>query len=109
MALPPIPPELGNKVSTRTYSWSELPLRAWGGEFNAPDHGIYEWSNGRKFDSTDKDRTGIYGVQGDDLLLVDGSQYPDMRDGLVAGVGTTPGAAQTGHGSYQEIDADPLP
>ena len=34
--------------------------RAWGSEFFAPDHGIYEWSGGRKFDSTDKYKVGVY-------------------------------------------------
>lgn len=107
--MPNIPPELGGKVSTRNLSWSELPERAWGSEFNAPDPGIYQWSNGRKFDSTDKNLTGIYGVAGDTLLVIDGDQYPDMRDGLIMGVGTTPGAAQYGYGSFQELDADPRP
>lgn len=101
-----IPPELGTKVSTRSYSWSEIPQRAWGSEFNAPDHGVYEFSNGRKFDSTDKNQTGIYGVQGDTLLVLDGLQYPDMRDGVFAGVGTPDGSARSGRGAYQEISAD---
>jgi hypothetical protein len=35
-------------------------MRAWGAEYNAPDHGSYEFSQGRKFDSTDKGETGIY-------------------------------------------------
>lgn len=52
---------LGYKVTTRTYSWNDLVQRAWGSEFNAPDHGIYEFSGGRKFDSTDKGSTGFYG------------------------------------------------
>lgn len=103
-----IPPTLGSKVSTRTTSWNELVQRAWGSEFNAPDHKIYRFGGGaRNFDSTDKGLTGLYGVPGDNVLLIDGSQYPDMRDGLVAGVGTTPGAANSGKGSYEEIDADP--
>ena len=34
--------------------------RAWGSEFAAPDHGIYQMSNGRRFDSTDMGTTGIY-------------------------------------------------
>jgi hypothetical protein len=48
-------------VSTRDTSWLDLAQRAWGSEFRAPDHGIYEFSNGRKFDSTDKTDEGIYG------------------------------------------------
>jgi hypothetical protein len=51
---------LGNKVVTRTISWQDMVMRAWGAEWNAPDRGIYEWSSGRKFDSTDRNDTGIY-------------------------------------------------
>ena len=54
-------PNLGPRVTTRNISWLDLATRAWGSEFRAPDKGIYEWSNGRKFDSTDQGNTGIYG------------------------------------------------
>ena len=43
----------------------------------------------------------------DTLLLLDGTQYPDMRDGIIAGVGVIPGAANNGFGSYQELNPDP--
>ena len=33
---------------------------AWALEFNAPNHDVYKWSNGRGFDSTDLGTTGIY-------------------------------------------------
>jgi hypothetical protein len=56
------PYNLGHKVTTRDINWIDLVQRAWGSEFNAPDHGLYEWSNGRKFDSTDRGKTGLYGV-----------------------------------------------
>jgi hypothetical protein len=56
------PNNLGHKVTTREVNWGDLVQRAWGSEFFAPDHGIYEFGNGRKFDSTDKGRTGLYGV-----------------------------------------------
>jgi hypothetical protein len=102
-----IPPELGSKVSTRTITWEDLVVKSWGSEFRAPDHGIYRFSNGQLKDSTDKYKTGIYGITGDEVLLLDGAQYPDMRGGLIAGVGTTPGSANEGFGSYQEITADP--
>jgi len=105
--MPFLPQELGSKVSTRSLSWLDFPQRAWGSAFNAPDPGIYEWSNGRKFDSTDKNRTGLYGVGGDAVVVLDGQQYPDMRDGVYAQVGIAPGSANGGFGSYQEIDADP--
>ena len=55
-----IPPTLGFKVTSRTTSWMDLCVRAWGSEWAAPDHGIYEFSNGRKFDSTDSYSSGIY-------------------------------------------------
>ena len=53
---------INTKVTTRTTSWLDLAQRAWGGEFKAPDHGIYEFSNGRKFDSTDQSDEGLYGT-----------------------------------------------
>jgi hypothetical protein len=52
-------PKLGPKVSTREYSWMDMVIRAWGGEYYAPDHGVYDF-RGRKFDSTDKTHSGIY-------------------------------------------------
>jgi hypothetical protein len=48
------------RVTTRNFSLVEMVSRAWGSEFRAPDHGIYEFSNGRRFDSTDIGETGIY-------------------------------------------------
>jgi len=51
---------LGNAPVVRTFSWLDMVMRAWGSEFNAPDHGIYEFSGGRKYDSTDMNNTGIY-------------------------------------------------
>lgn len=98
---------VGAKVSTRSTSWHDLCVRAWGTEWATPDHKIYQFSGGSNKDSTDRGMTGLYGVVGDTLLLVDGPQYPDMRDGLIAGVGTPPGSANNGYGGYQEIDADP--
>lgn len=66
--LPPVPPvvirgrpaNLGYKVTTRTFNLSEMVSRSWGGEFKQPDHRVYEFSNGRAFDSTDIGTTGIY-------------------------------------------------
>lgn len=61
MAAPPLPPQLGRPVTTRTYSLLEMVSRAWGSEFRAPDHRIYQFGNGaRSFDSTDIGTTGIY-------------------------------------------------
>jgi hypothetical protein len=54
------PNNLGYKVAVRTISWRDLCIRAWGTEFFAPDHGIYEFSGGRKFDSTDMSNKGLY-------------------------------------------------
>ena len=60
MALPTIPPELGLPVTTRSFSLNEMVRREWGSEFSAPDHGVYQFSNGRRFDSTDLGQTCIY-------------------------------------------------
>ena len=55
-----VPPTLGRPVSTRQFSWKEMVIRAWGSEYSAPDHRVYEFSNGRGFDSTDRGSTGFY-------------------------------------------------
>ena len=47
-------------ITTRNFSLKDLVVREWGSEFAAPDHGIYKFSNGRRFDSTDLGQTGIY-------------------------------------------------
>lgn len=63
MANPPTNAQLNNlgyAVTSRDYNQLDLVMRAWGTEFNAPDHNIYVWSNGRAFDSTDRGNTGIY-------------------------------------------------
>jgi hypothetical protein len=60
MALPPLPASLGPQVSTRQFSFKEMVIRQWGSEYAAPDHRIYNFSNGRSFDSTDLGSTGIY-------------------------------------------------
>ena len=51
---------LGTPVSVRQIDWRQQVINVWGSEYNGPDHGVYEWSNGRKFDSTDKTNSGIY-------------------------------------------------
>ena len=55
-----VPPELGLPVITRQFSWNEMARRSWGSEFSAPDRRVYEFSNGRGFDSTDRGDTGFY-------------------------------------------------
>lgn len=55
----PLPPSLGYAVSVRTYSLDAMVRQAWGGEFGAPDHGVYVFGD-RKFDSTDRSESGIY-------------------------------------------------
>jgi hypothetical protein len=60
-------------------------MRAWGAEFNAPDKGIYEQSNGRKWDSTDKGLSGLYGVEVDAPIEVDDpatNRYNDIDRSL---------------------------
>jgi hypothetical protein len=51
---------LGSPVTTRTLSWRDLAMRAWGSEFYAPDHNVYQFSNNRGFDSTDSSQGGPY-------------------------------------------------
>jgi hypothetical protein len=60
MARNTVPPELGLPVTWRSFSFKDMVIRAWGSEYSAPDHGVYEWSNGRRFDSTDRGYTGLY-------------------------------------------------
>lgn len=54
------------KVTARQYSFLDLVKKFWGEQWNAPDKGTYEFSNGRKFDSTDKTDHGIYNGGADD-------------------------------------------
>ena len=53
-------PNISYKVTYRTVTQRDLAIRAWGEEWSEDDHDIYEWSNGREFDSTDRGNTGIY-------------------------------------------------
>lgn len=81
-----IPTGLGGKVSTRTFIWGDLVIKAWGSEWSAPDHKIYEFGGYVSKDSTDKGKTGIYGVRADllDFEIQDWGRYPpaDMFDPL---------------------------
>lgn len=54
------PNNLGAPVSWRNISWEDLVRRAWGSEYSAPDHKVYQFSGGRDYDSTDLGSTGIY-------------------------------------------------
>jgi hypothetical protein len=54
-----IPSSLGSPVVSTTKSWEQMVIRAWGSEYRKPDV-AYEFSNGRKFDSTDMYETGVY-------------------------------------------------
>jgi hypothetical protein len=58
--LPPLNPLLGNQVTSRQFSLLEMVERSWGSEYRAPDHRIYQFSDGRGKDSTDYGTTGIY-------------------------------------------------
>lgn len=100
------PKNLGNKVKTRVTNWLDLAMRAWGSEFHAPDHGVYEFSNGRKFDSTDKGLTGLYGVDVEDVLVLSGMPYPDMRDGLFTNDGNPTLGQELPFGRYDELALD---
>lgn len=74
---------LGYKVVTRTIDWTAEVHKAWGGEWGAPDHGIYEFSNGRQFDSTDRGTTGIYNPYAHVAIMVDTTLYADMPSRLL--------------------------
>jgi len=69
---------LGAPVTTRTLSWNDMCMRAWGSEWNSPDHNVYQFSGGRMFDSTDQGKTGVYGVPVYGGLSLPNTQYPDM-------------------------------
>lgn len=109
------PNNLGPKVTSRDYNWLDMVTRAWGSEFRAPDHGIYDMGNGRKFDSTDKGLTGIYGVNAEDdkRIVAYDARYPDMRDGFYKNLGADQplGAQNNGLGSFDELilDNSPIP
>lgn len=103
--MPFIPRKNGLPVSSRQFSWADMVHRAWGSEFYAPDHGIYDFA-GRLFDSTDKYLTGIYGVAGDNPLLLDGTQYPDMRDALEVRTGFDQPGQVMPAGSHDELSVE---
>ncbi len=69
-----------NRVTTGTINWQQMVERAWGSEFHAPDHGAYEFGNSRQFDSTDRTRSGIYGVQYVVPLEFDEANMPRVPD-----------------------------
>lgn len=54
------PYNLGAPVTSRSVSWMDLAMRAWGSEYRAPDKNSYQFSNGRGFDSSDTGATGFY-------------------------------------------------
>ena len=72
--------QIRSKVTSSTQSWQQLVERAWGSEYAAPDHNVYEFGNGRGFDSTDRGRTGIYGVQVSPPLEFDYAALPPHAD-----------------------------
>jgi hypothetical protein len=73
---------INTKVTVRSTSWLDLAMRAWGSEFHAPDRDSYNFSQGRHFDSTDKGRTGIYGVEVYDSFEGD-NNWPDVDYNLM--------------------------
>jgi hypothetical protein len=60
MPTPNTTQQIRNRVSTSTLSWQQMVERAWGAEFSAPDHNVYQFGNNRGFDSSDRGTTGIY-------------------------------------------------
>lgn len=76
------PKNLGHRVSTRDLNWADLCHRAWGSDFFAPDPGVYEFGGGRRYASTDKGLTGLYGVENTATIEIDDpngvDRYTDM-------------------------------
>jgi hypothetical protein len=74
-------PSLGKPVVIRDISWADMCHRAWGAEFFAPDHKVYQFGGFVFKDSTDKGKTGIYGIRPDlmnaEIQLFD-QGYGDM-------------------------------
>lgn len=66
--MPFLPPTLGHVVTSRQFSLLEMVSREWGSSFRAPDHRIYQFSNGVGKDSTDIGYTGFYGPPGSQTL-----------------------------------------
>lgn len=80
-----IPPGNGKPVSFSDYNLGEQVRRLWGPDFFRPDTG-YMFSNGRRFDSSDQGRTGIYGQ----LPVTAGVGYDLQVSGTVVPPGTRP-------------------
>lgn len=78
---------LGYKVHTQNIDWGAQVRKSWGTEWAAPDHGVYEFSNGRRFDSTDRGTTGVYNPYNNLGLIINSAQYPDMVSMLLAETG----------------------
>jgi len=74
---------LGSVTVIREVIWRDLAMRAWGSEWQAPDKNVYQFSNGRGFDSTDRNANGIYngGIITDGFIIVDGQRYGDVYIG----------------------------
>lgn len=52
-------PDNTKPVTTRKTDFASEVRKHWGDEFYKPDV-VYEWSNGKKFESTDRGTTGFY-------------------------------------------------
>lgn len=46
-------------VTTRVINWGAEVRKIWGDEYHKPDV-VYEFSNSRKFESSDRGTTGFY-------------------------------------------------
>lgn len=98
------PNNLGARVSVRDLNWQQLVQRAWGAEYVAPDKGAYEFSNGRKWDSTDRGLTGLYGVVVTPPFEFDYAGKPTHYD-----VDTTLMVSDQDSTELLYIDPDPTP
>jgi hypothetical protein len=96
--------QITSRVSTGTVNWQQLVERAWGSEYAAPDHNVYEFGNARGFDSTDRSRSGLYGVQVTPPFEFDEANMPRVPD-----MDTTLMVSDQDSTELLYIDPDPNP
>lgn len=96
--------QITSRVATSTLNWQQMVERAWGSEYAAPDHNVYEFGDARGFDSTDRGRTGLYGVQVTPPFEFDEANMPRVPD-----MDTTLMVSDQTSTELLYIDPDPTP
>lgn len=72
-----------SRPTTRVINWLDEVRRSWGEEWNVPET-CYQFTGGRKFKSTDRSQSGVYGVPVFGGLLVEPVPGPlDMHMGTL--------------------------